>query len=238
MYQDVAELRAFYARPLGQAVRRLLGHRIRARWRNVSGQTLFGLGYAAPYIGAYRREAASLGALMPAAQGALVWPREGDSLSVLVDEMHLPLPDNSVDKLLAVHCLENAEQTRHVLREMWRILTPEGQLLLIVPNRRSMWARFDSTPFGHGRPYSRSQLARLLREAMFAPNDWSWALHVPPLESKVVLRSAIAFERVGARVWPGFGGIIMVEAGKQLIAPTLTGHRVRAPGGLVTIRGI
>lgn len=235
MYQDVAELRAFYARPLGQAVRRLLGHRIRARWRSISGQTLVGLGYAAPYLGAYRNEAARLGVLMPAAQGALVWPREGHAHSVLVDEMHLPLPDNSVDRLLAVHCLESAESTRHLLREIWRILTPEGRILLVVPNRASVWARVDTTPFGHGRPYSRAQLERLLREALFVPRDWGWALHVPPIERRIVLRSAIAFERVGARVWPGIGGIIMVEAGKELMAPGMGGRRARAVGGLVTV---
>lgn len=237
MYQDVAELRAFYARPLGQSVRRLLGHRIRARWRNVSGQTLVGLGFATPYLGAYRNEAARLGVLMPAAQGALVWPREGHAHCVLVDEMHLPLPDNSVDGLLAVHCLENAESTRHLLRDIWRILKPEGRLLLVVPNRVSVWARVDTTPFGHGRPYTRAQLERLLVDALFVPRDWGWALHVPPIERKMVLRSAIAFERVGARVWPGVGGVIIVEAGKELAAPGISGHRARALGDLVTVPG-
>ncbi|MEM7749200.1 MAG: methyltransferase domain-containing protein [Pseudomonadota bacterium] len=238
MYQDVAELRAFYSRPLGHAVRRLLGHRIRARWRNVHGQTLVGLGFATPYLGAYRDEAARLGALMPASQGALVWPRDGDVRCALVDEINLPLPDNSVDRLLGVHCLEGSESTRHLLREMWRILSPEGRLLLIVPNRSSVWARADKTPFGHGRPYSRGQLERILSEAMFTPEHWSWALHVPPMEHKLVLNSIVSIERLGARVWPGIGGIILVEATKELIAPSINGQRARAFGGLVTVRGL
>ncbi len=238
MYLDVAELRAFYSRPLGQTVRRLIGHRIRARWRHAHNQTLIGLGYAAPYLGAYRDQAARFAAMMPAAQGALVWPREGPTHCVLVDETTLPLADNSVDRLLAVHCLEGADGTRQLLREMWRILTPEGRLLLIVPNRRSVWARIDSTPFGHGRPYSRGQLERLLGDAMFSPVDWGWALHVPPVDRHIVLNSAIAFERLGARVWPGIAGIIIVEASKELVAPTLSGQRARALGGLVTVRGV
>ncbi len=238
MYLDVAELRAFYARPLGLAVRRLVGHRIRARWRHLEGRTLIGLGFATPYLGAFRGETERLGALMPAAQGALVWPREEATLCALVDETSLPLPDNSVDRLLAVHCLEGADATRHLLREMWRILTPEGRLMLVVPNRRSVWARADSTPFGHGRPYSRGQLERLLEDAMFTPIDWGWALHMPPIERRIVLRSAIAFERFGARVWPGIGGIMIVEARKELVAPTTSGQRARALGGLVTVRGV
>src|SRR5262249_50820087 len=103
---DVTELRSFYARPLGQIVRRLLLHRIRARWRRPEGETVIGLGFASPYLGAFRNEALRVGSFAPASQGALVWPQEGPSLTVLVDEEQLPLPDNSVSKLLAVHCLE------------------------------------------------------------------------------------------------------------------------------------
>jgi SAM-dependent methyltransferase len=233
MRVDVNDLRAFYARPLGGAVRRLIGHRIRARWRNVAGLTVVGLGYATPYLGPYRAEAETLSAFMPATQGALVWPSTGETKSVLVNEEALPLLDSSVDRMLVVHCLEGAERVGPLLREVWRVLAPEGRLLLVVPNRRSVWARVETTPLGHGRPYSRGQLERLLVEAMFAPFDWSWALHMPPIERAVVLRSATAFERVGARIWPSIGGVMLVEARKELVAPTGRRARVRVPGGLV-----
>jgi len=150
MQQDVADLRDFYNRPLGGVVRRLLTSRIRSRWRSVQGSQLMGLGFAAPYIGMFRGEAARLGALMPANQGALVWPASGSVHSVMVEEAMLPLADSSIDRLLGVHCLEVSERTEALLREIWRVLTPEGRLLLIVPNRRGIWARLDSTPFGHG----------------------------------------------------------------------------------------
>lgn len=238
MYVDVTKLRDFYSQPLGAVVRRLLGNRIRARWRNTAGLTVAGLGFATPYLRAYREEAGLVTALMPAAQGALVWPRQGPGLSVLVDEEALPLPDNCVDRMLVVHCLEGAERVRPLLREIWRVLSPQGRVLLIVPNRLSVWARAEATPFGFGRPYSRGQLDALLVEAMFAPVDWSWALHVPPVARNVVLRSAVAFERVGARVWPGIGGVMLVEARKELFAPS-SGRavRVEAKQGLVVVPG-
>ena len=116
----------------------------------------------------------------------------------------LPLPDASVDQLLCVHCLEVAERAGPLLREMWRVLAPEGRLLLIVPNRRGLWARFDTTPFGHGRPYSRGQLERLLTDALFTPLEWTSALYMPPLDRQWLVRWATAFERIGARLWPGF----------------------------------
>lgn len=232
---DVADLRDFYATPLGQMVRRILSRRVRRRWTSVKGQALVGLGYAAPYLTIFRGEAAHLGALMPSSQGALVWPAEGRRLAALVEEDRLPLADSSVDRLLAVHCLEAAERVQPLLREIWRVLAPEGRLVMVVPNRRGIWARTDATPFGHGRPYSRGQLDRLLRDALFTPLAWEMALHAPPLGHRVLLKSAPAFERVGGRFTPAFAGVIIVEASKQLVAPTGKLARARSLGGLVSV---
>ena len=85
-----------------------------------------------------------------------------------------------------------------LLREVWRVLAAGGQLLAVVPNRRGLWARMDTTPFGHGRPYSRSQITHLLREAWFTPVGWGEALYVPPIQRGWFLRSAVAWERTGA----------------------------------------
>jgi SAM-dependent methyltransferase len=135
----------------------------------------------------------------------------------MVEEAMLPLADASVDRLLAVHCLETSESVRALLREIWRVLTPEGRLLLIVPNRRGIWARLDTTPFGHGRPYSRGQLERLLTDALFTPLEWGNALYMPPIDRQWLVRWSTAFERVGARLWAGFAGVIIVEARKELM---------------------
>ena len=240
MYQDVSELSDFYARPLGQIARRVLGRRIRAQWPNVRGLTLMGLGFATPYLATFRSEVLRVGALMPASQGALIWPSNGNTLSALVEEDRLPLADNSVDRLLAVHYLETAERVRPMLREIWRVLAPDGRLLMIVPNRRSMWSQSDATPFGHGRPYSRSQLDKILADALFTPIDWTYALHMPPFERKFILRSASSFERLGARVTPTFGGVILVEAKKEIMAPVGTAMKVArtvSVKGLVSANG-
>ena len=138
MHVDVADLRDFYKSGLGQMVRRIVGHRISARWRPMRGGVMIGLGFASPYLGGFCGEATRVGALMPEGQGALVWPADGPARAVLVDEERLPLPDNSVDRLLVVHCLEVAARTDLMLREIWRVLRPEGRLLIVVPNRRGV----------------------------------------------------------------------------------------------------
>lgn len=238
MQNDILELRNFYNRPLGGLVRRLLTQRIRARWRSAQGSQLMGLGFAVPYIGMFRGEAARLGALMPVSQGALVWPASGNVLTVMVDEAMLPLPDASVDRLLCVHCLEVSDRAGPMLREIWRVLSPEGRLLLIVPNRRGLWARFDTTPFGHGRPYSRGQLERLLTGALFTPFDWTSALYMPPLDRQWLVRWATVFERVGARLWPGFAGVIIVEARKELMGAIPKGTPAKGKTQLAPARGL
>ena len=91
-----------------------------------------------------------------------------------------------------------------------------GRLLAVIPNRRGMWARTDTTPFGHGRPYSRSQITALLRETWFTPTGWGEALYVPPIARAWFLRSAVAWERTGATISAPFAGVHIVEATKQV----------------------
>ena len=152
---------------------------------------------------------------MPAAQGVVKWPTARPTLSALVEEIELPLPDAAVDRVLLVHALEMAER-RGLLREIWRVLASGGRLLAVVPNRRGLWARMDTTPFGHGRPYSRPQITHLMREAWFTPVAWSEALYVPPIERGWFLRSAVAWERTGATISAPFAGVHIVEATKQV----------------------
>lgn len=218
MLIDAEELIAYYASPLGRMTRRLVGARLRSIWSSPDGLTLIGHGYAAPYLGAFHA-ARHLAAVMPAAQGAVRWPREGPSRVVLAENDRLPLADESVDGLLAVHSLENALDPRRQLREFWRVLRGEGRLVVVVPNRRGIWARIDATPFGSGRPYSSGQLDRLLRDSLFHPVRSQSALSIPPLAPQWLLHAAPSIERAGSVLWPGFSGVVIVEARKELTAP-------------------
>jgi SAM-dependent methyltransferase len=218
MHLDAVDLKDFYGCPLGLVVRKLLGARLRARWPDLKRCRTFGLGYATPFLAAFRGEAEPLGALMPANLGAVSWPRQGRSQSVLVDATDLPLIDEGADRILLVHMLEWSEKPVDLLREVWRVLAPNGRLLIVVPNRRGLWARVDTTPFGYGSPFSRSQLGKLLKETMFAPEEWEYALYMPPFNWRVLLRWPNFWERLGLILWPTFSGVIIVEATKQVYA--------------------
>lgn len=228
MYLDVVDLRNFYGEPLGRLVRRVLRARLTAMWPKVAGDRVMGLGYATPYLRPFRDQAERVIGLMPAPQGVVNWPSEGPSATALVHEDALPLPDSSIDRALLVHCLEMAENPSDVLREVWRVLAPGGRLIAVVPNRSGLWARMETTPFGHGRPFSRGQLDRLLKETLYSPIDWTGALYMAPFERSFLIRSGVAFERVGGRLWPALSGVVIVEATKQLYQGLPARARTRA----------
>lgn len=225
MHMDVLDLREFYAQPLGRVVRISLARAISAMWDEAANERVVGLGYCVPWIDRYRDRAERVIALMPAAQGAVEWPPGGPSATALVFDEQLPLPDSSIDRMLMVHLLEHCESPADTLKEAWRVLTPGGRLLIVVPNRRGLWARLETTPFGTGRPFSRGQLSQLLREALLAPTAWSDALHFPPVRRAAMIRAYASLERIGRRLWPVFSGVIMVEASKRLYQGLPAGAR-------------
>lgn len=218
---DVVDLRSFYASPLGQAARKLVGKVVRARWEDHGGLRVLGVGYAPPYLGDFQEKAQRVLAFMPAAQGVVHWPLTGRSASALVDATMTPLPDASMDRILVVHALEMGEHPRDLMEELWRILAPGGRVIVVVPSRLGLWARLDTTPFGHGYPYSRGQLQALLQQTLFLPVFWGEALYVPPFARAFLLRSAPAFERIAGRFSLPGAGVHVVEATKQLYRPAV-----------------
>ncbi len=227
MRPDVYDLREFYHGALGRVARNLVRHEIRRLWPEVRGQSVLGLGYATPYLRPFQGEAERVIALMPARQGISRWPEDAANLVALTEEQELPLPDACIDRVLIVHELENSENVRALLREAWRVLASGGRLLVVVPNRRGLWARFERTPFGHGQPYSPGQLSGLLREAMFQPTERSAALYLPPFRSRTLLRTAPVWERAGRGLGSTVAGVLLVEADKQIYAVTAVGAKPR-----------
>lgn len=222
MTLDVHELSAFYASPLGESSRRLIQRVLQARWESCVGLSVLGLGYCVPYLDRFRHNSERTLAFMPAQQGVTPWPLEGDCVTALVNLEMLPLPDASIHRVLLIHALETMGHPEAVLEEMGRVLTPEGRLILIVPSRRGLWARSDRTPFGYGRPFSRSQLRDLVRDAGFSTLFWGEALYAPPFRHHWLMKWGQEFERIGAALNLPFAGIHIVEVIKQVYQPLYT----------------
>ncbi len=196
MRPEIEDLQRFYASRQGQLARRLIHHQVKALWPDLSGCNFLGFGYTAPFLAGLDTATRAM-ALVPYEQGAGHWPEDGRGRTALVREDELPLADGSIDRVLLVHALECCDNVPRLIRELWRVLADGGRMIIVVPNRRGLWALTDRTPFGHGRPYSRGQLERTLNGHLFTPQAERAALFMPPTSSRLLLRLAVPAERIG-----------------------------------------
>ena len=218
MTADVHGSADFYGTARGAVTARLLRERLALLWPELAGQSVLGIGFAAPYLRPWREQAGRCIALTPAQAGVARWPRGARNLSCTAEEDALPFADLTFDRILLVHGLETAENARRLLREIWRVLKDDGRLLVVAPNRRGLWAYVEATPFGHGQPYSPGQVGRLLAASLFRVERRDTALYLPPTNLRLALRSAKLLDRSLRRYIPGLAGVTITEAVKEAYA--------------------
>jgi len=222
MADEVHGLPGFYATPAGRVAARLLRARLAAIWPEARGERVLGIGWTSPYMDLWRGAADRCIAAVPGQLGDAPRGQGG----VWVDEARLPFADRAFDRVLLLHGLEVAENARRSLREIWRVLAEDGRLLVVVPNRRGMWAHLEHTPFGQGHPYSAGQISRLLTRHLFQVERRDTALFIPPFGWRPLLRGARVWEAVGRNLAPRFAGVAVVEARKSVWAGLPAGEKV------------
>lgn len=218
MAADAHAAADFYATARGAMTARLLRERLSGMWPDLTSQSVLGVGYTAPYLRLWRDRATRCISVTPAQMGVAPWLPGTANLACTAEEDALPFPDLIFDRILLVHGLEAAENARRLLREVWRVLKDDGRLLIVVPNRTGLWAYLESTPFGHGQPYSFGQLGRLLSAALFRVERRDAALYLPPSRSRLILRAGVLLERSGRRLAPALAGVTITEAVKDVYA--------------------
>ncbi len=221
---DVLDFRDFYTTPLGHLVQENINEILHKIWPEFSesknttlasdktNTTALAFGYPLPFL----TEKSSQLAFMPAHMGVIGWPKNTNPRVALVEEDLFPLPDRVVDHLLVIHGLEVSLNPTAFLQECWRVLTAEGRLLVITPNRRSLWSCMDSTPLGRGRPYTMTQLSRILQQNSFTSLQCLRGLYTPPLDSNISLSFQHLFEKAGPIITRKFSGIVAIEAKKTV----------------------
>jgi len=133
-------------------------------------------------------------------------------------EHRLPFADGVFDRIILLHALEEADNPRQLLREAWRILSPEGRIIVAAANRKSLWSLNERQAFGHGRPWTRRQLSQFMTDSLFQITASSTAVHMPPLNWSIITAASRSWERAGELVTPGLGGVVLIEAVKRLYA--------------------
>lgn len=223
------DIKEFYQTKTGVFARDVIAGHVNDIWPQVEENVVLGLGHAFPFLQSLDDNGADrVFGLMPPSMGSFLWigdagARNKAGLSHLED---LPLPDESIDRVLLIHGLEFCNDPNEVMNEIWRVLKPNGRLLVAVPSRLGTWTRADRTPFGHGRPYSMDQLRQVLKDENFVLEHVRSALFTPPFKSKAMLKCFGWLEKAGAFM-PLFSGLYFVEASKQVFALTKEPIRVK-----------
>ncbi len=158
-------------------------------------------------------------------------PCAGGEISAVARPEALPVASDFVDAVILPHTLDFAEDPRQVLREVERVLIPEGKVVITGFNPWSLWGVWRAMP-GAGRrlPWrghflSFSQVEDWLSLLGFDIEAAETLIFRPPWKHAFLMRQARLLERIGARWWPSLAGVYLLVATKRV--STLTPVRPR-----------
>ncbi|MDE2428659.1 MAG: class I SAM-dependent methyltransferase [Burkholderiales bacterium] len=147
------------------------------------------------------------------------------------DFAELPFDSHSIDLVVLPHVLEFSSEPHQILREVERVLIPEGRVIISGFNRASLWGLRQAT----GRLTKNYYLPRT-GEFISYPRmkDWlkllnmeigasEFGCYVPPFKSEKWLQRYHFMEKAGPRWWPYLGAVYMVQAVKRIKGMHLIG---------------
>ena len=159
--------------------------------------------------------------------------RAGESghVDVLCDLRELPFAANSIDLVVMPHILEFHDDPHQILREVERILIPEGQLVITGFNPISLWGlrqrltRNKKEFPANGHYMSVLRLKDWLQLLSFEVDRGNFGCYVPPCRQERWLKRLHFMEAAGDRWWGFAGGVYLLRAVKRV-----RGMRLILPG--------
>ena len=159
--------------------------------------------------------------------------------ALAADPLQLPLASQSVDLVALPHVLEFHPNPHEVLREVERVLMPEGHIVISGFNTASLWRGRQVFTFGKEKamPWDAKfigllRLREWLRLLGFELNGGMFGCYAPPFANRKWLDRFAFMEKAGSRWWPIAGGIYVVRAvkrvqGMRLVTPAWRQERAR-----------
>jgi SAM-dependent methyltransferase len=158
--------------------------------------------------------------------------------ALAADPLQLPLASQSVDLVVLPHVLEGHPNPHDVLREVERVLMPEGQVVISGFNTASLWrVRQLFAPRHNGAPWDAKfigllRLREWLRVLGFELNGGKFGCYAPPFRNELWLKRFAFMDKAGARWWPVTGGVYVVRAvkrvhGMRIVTPAWRQERAR-----------
>lgn len=186
---------------------------------------------ASPGMGAeeWRPGAAAASPALPGWAAPVLNGRREASLLARFDE--LPFASQSIDLVVLPHVLEFAQEPHRVLREVDRVLVPEGHLVLTGLNPASLWGVRHGMQRIFRRPFipRSSQLIALprikdwLKLLSFEVNRGRFGCYAPCVRSESWIARWSFLEKAGDRWWPVLGSVYTLTAVKRVHGMRLVG---------------
>ncbi len=149
---------------------------------------------------------------------------------VLAEPEALPFDTQSIDLLVLPHGLECATDPHQVLREIDRVLVPEGRVVISGFNPWSLWGARGRlpgleplVPVPAPLQVSLPRLKDWFKLLSFEMDRGRFGCYAMPSFSDVWLKRWSFMEKAGDRWWPICGAVYMVSAVKRVARPTLVG---------------
>ena len=215
MYLDILNYQKFYLSAIGK----FLAHRIENQLKKYcylyDNQNIGCFGYAHPYLSFLKEYNLSISYCYSKRMGisdeAVIKGKK-----ILIDEERIPFQDSFFDHAFLIHYLENNHNTKLSLREIWRSLSPEGKLYIIIPNKKSSWYLSDKSPFSSGNGFSKKQISQLLEESFFDIQSIERLIYFPNLNIKFINHDLI--EKFGSILFKYFNGVYFCVVKKRIYA--------------------
>lgn len=163
-----------------------------------------------------------------------------DGVSEVRSDLHyLPFAANSIDLVVMPHTLEFDANPHQVLREVERVLVPEGHVIVTGFNPFSLWgarrklSRRESLPPWRGAYLSVPRLKDWFSLLGFEMQAGAFGCYAPAVTQEKWLRRFQFMDAAGDRWWPIAGAVYIVQAvkrqhGMRLITPAWHDRKLRA----------
>lgn len=163
-------------------------------------------------------------------------------VALTLDYTELPFASQSIDLVVLPHVLEFSTDPHQVLREVERVLIPEGQVIICGFNPASLWgARHVMRRVGGTSFLPRTEelitMPRMkdwLKLLNMSASQSHFGCYAPACRTEKWLNRYAFMDNAGPRWWPFFGGVYIVQAikrvkGMHLIGPAWTKKSATAP---------
>jgi SAM-dependent methyltransferase len=223
-YPTIDELQSFYESKLGQFAYKNIDNSLNQIWPSSTNEIIIGIGYSNLYLNKFLLKNNLCSSIIPSSfikeQNLSNLKLDCLNSSIISKFNDLPIASSSADKILLIHLFEYTNQQNSLLREIWRVLKPGGKLLIVVPNKFSIWPIFCKIQFKKSKFFTIMQLHNILTESMLIPVKTSSTLFSLSEFNKFIPELSNIFENWSSKWLLPFGGMILMEAEKLTCSTT------------------